>query len=1363
MANGSNSALTSVSSVAKYMVRCRCLTPQSVPSTRQIPGCLPKILRGASPVATAGEILPTEGEVGSVSSPARRMASPVFLEKKMSPAPAKTRTVRVRTQGWKGSAWSRCPVRSFGCGSKQSGSQSVWVQPDASEVWSSMLRLMRAAIWRHTRGSIFALRHLTRLTAALAWAVLLCASPAMAQKYYEPASLEGTHHIKDVISASDCIGPTYSVVNWEGGGPPINLASLNGIGLPLLQLVKKQDGQWITATATALRATSSGLGDPGSVFVRTLDAGGTLTVRETGRFAAPGESGTVTSLETLNLNSGEYKWHRVINISFGLGTDCPGTGVETQDRTAFFPTGLVEVAHPEFFSVTFVNPLVPSGIASVVDRKAVRSWREANALSADGLSAAVIVVRSISAANVTLSLAAQEGPQPVLSPFGSLAPFASDFLSNPSPPNGKSQTSLPPIPASSCDLDPMGRQECFFLALLWAPIAMPPDPARAGVQLTVTAKQNANPDSAATLVLMPPPLLLVHGLWSSASTWDNFVHWAGLNYSQPQFVDAVDYSRHSHLEFSDPGTQLQFKSSIQNLLMVSNYSGLISRQVDVVAHSMGGLVARYYLSVLPPPSGAFLSANPVHKLITIGTPHNGTPMAAELIYVKNVPITTNPVLGICKRYSVTPCTLSKLLSKFNKPLASGVFALQKGLPAGSIPESHGFDAVAGESPFSLNPSLPSSILEAFFNSLIRDTDPAKSVRSIEGLDNDALVPLGSQLASQNPLVEEKKVINGVVHLSWWGLDPAELDDPAVFKQVAFWLLGGTGAAPPNGMQTMQAAATSSSAPLPLLGLTGYTEVPDTNVSFSPAPNSILTVNAITNIAASSSTKTIAEILLFQVAGHSSDTSLLTSTQSPFAIPFTPDRIGTASFVAFAVFSDKTFAATTLDYTLEPNGNPLTLTLVNVPQTGLDINASTDVRVKAGFSNGLVDVTQLATYAVRSGTAAVFSVVPGGTITATGSGTDWLDVSYNGLTASARIAVGACDYSLGPTNQFVDSTGGNVTLQVAAAAGCGWTANGGDAWLTFTNAGGTGDGAITLTALPNASGSTRKAIVSVADRDVVIIQPATACTYAIAPAKIRAPASGVSGTLAVTSSCPIIVSSSADWVVPISLTSVVDYLVTRNTSSSNRTATITVGTQAVAVTQAGIPASVAPAVTLQPTNDTVTVNSLATFSADASGTPNPTVQWQVSANGGAAFTNVSGATTTTLSFTAHAPQNNNQYRAVFANSAGSAISKAATLGVNLLASCVNNLSGRGTPSGTAPARIDVTWTGIANVAAYSVFRGTTRGGPYTLIGNTTGAAYSDRSGLLNGNTYFYVLQPRDSSGSEVCQSNQAVITVPSGRR
>jgi hypothetical protein len=95
-------------------------------------------------------------------------------------------------------------------------------------------------------------------------------------------------------------------------------------------------------------------------------------------------------------------------------------------------------------------------------------------------------------------------------------------------------------------------------------------------------------------------------------------------------------------------------------------------------------------------------------------------------------------------------------------------------------------------------------------------------------------------------------------------------------------------------------------------------------------------------------------------------------------------------------------------------------------------------------------------------------------------------------------------------------------------------------------------------------------------------------------------------------------------------------------------------------------------------------------------------------------------------------------------------------------CVTNLSGRGTASGAAAARVDLTWSGIANVDHYDVFRGTVNGGPYVKIGTTTTNVYSDRTGLANNGTYYYVIQPINAAGSEICQSNQATIKVPAGR-
>ena len=91
--------------------------------------------------------------------------------------------------------------------------------------------------------------------------------------------------------------------------------------------------------------------------------------------------------------------------------------------------------------------------------------------------------------------------------------------------------------------------------------------------------------------------------------------------------------------------------------------------------------------------------------------------------------------------------------------------------------------------------------------------------------------------------------------------------------------------------------------------------------------------------------------------------------------------------------------------------------------------------------------------------------------------------------------------------------------------------------------------------------------------------------------------------------------------------------------------------------------VAPAVTQNPSNRTVAAGQQASFTALANGEPTPTVQWQVSTDGGANFNNIPSATSTTYSFTAAASDNGRRFRAVFTNSAGSATTTAAILTVN----------------------------------------------------------------------------------------------------
>ncbi|MES5819361.1 immunoglobulin I-set domain protein [Streptomyces sp. RG80] len=88
----------------------------------------------------------------------------------------------------------------------------------------------------------------------------------------------------------------------------------------------------------------------------------------------------------------------------------------------------------------------------------------------------------------------------------------------------------------------------------------------------------------------------------------------------------------------------------------------------------------------------------------------------------------------------------------------------------------------------------------------------------------------------------------------------------------------------------------------------------------------------------------------------------------------------------------------------------------------------------------------------------------------------------------------------------------------------------------------------------------------------------------------------------------------------------------------------------------------PRVTQSPTDQTVTAGDEVTFVAAAEGTPEPTVRWQVSPDGGQTWSTVEGAAANAYRFTAKASQDGYEYRAEFTNSLGTTRTSPITLTV-----------------------------------------------------------------------------------------------------
>lgn len=179
--------------------------------------------------------------------------------------------------------------------------------------------------------------------------------------------------------------------------------------------------------------------------------------------------------------------------------------------------------------------------------------------------------------------------------------------------------------------------------------------------------------------------------------------------------------------------------------------------------------------------------------------------------------------------------------------------------------------------------------------------------------------------------------------------------------------------------------------------------------------------------------------------------------------------------------------------------------------------------------------------------------------------------------------------------------------------------------------------------------------------------------------------------------------------------------------------------------------VAPAVTTDPESQSVAIGSDATFTAAATGTPSPSVQWQVDTGDG--WTDVTDATATSLTLpdVTHA-MSGHQYRAVFTNGVvPSATTAAATLTVPVgaldhlvLSPPTASVAPGGSQTYTAEG-FDAHGNSLGDLTASTVFTGS----PGVQCSGTTCAPTSPASGS------------HTITGTVGSATGTAILTVPAG--
>ncbi len=535
------------------------------------------------------------------------------------------------------------------------------------------------------------------------------------------------------------------------------------------------------------------------------------------------------------------------------------------------------------------------------------------------------------------------------------------------------------------------------------------------LEVQVVATQGEHTHQLAFQV-QSPPVVAIHGLWSSPAAWDKLHQIA--QYLPVSDISFIDYEQFNHHDFSRPEVRNYARAQLRARRKELMQGGLAFTRYDVVAHSMGALLART------------LPSHPWYKradngnlgelgfLVSTGSPMLGSPLAqvladhAQEVYV---PCTGScglqfelmcAQLGDCE---TVPTLLAHAMAAFGMPLTCGlpgneacaVQALAPGSPqlnALASPAELPYVGIRGVAP---EDSPEETVLNALLVPLSLSTLDNLFLQGPNGhVKHDTIVGY----LSQNAGASQQTDIENIFHAPVPNLirqSSTETNSSEVMRAVACYL-GGLAACAAAGTEGIAAADTPQADNQAILDEFLATDISDWQdvsadglvvgygAGFEPVMGSPTSLDV-------SAVEGQVEAVFYQIGKD----ALQKAVGNPAYIPVTP-RTPTISIHGVALMSDNRFARFRHDAEVAlPDGPPYDL-LVTPRNIRMEQGTSLPLQVKARYVGGLFDVTELVTSEWEGGEA--LATLDDGILQALAAGSGAMRISWSGAEAVVPVEI-----------------------------------------------------------------------------------------------------------------------------------------------------------------------------------------------------------------------------------------------------------------------------------------------------------------------------------------------------------------------